>query len=78
MLGVAQDRSPGVRSADRRLLRVTSGPLRDHIDTNILNLTGEQHRRLRALVGPAFLLTFGAGAHFCLGANLSAPSWRKR
>jgi cytochrome P450 len=33
---------------------VTSGLLADHIDTNILNLTGEQHRRLRALVGPAF------------------------
>jgi cytochrome P450 len=33
---------------------VTGGPLADHIDTNILNLTGEQHRRLRALVGPAF------------------------
>jgi cytochrome P450 len=33
---------------------VTDGPLADHIDANILNLTGEQHRRLRALVGPAF------------------------
>jgi cytochrome P450 len=33
---------------------VTGGPLADHIDTNILNLTGERHRRLRALVGPAF------------------------
>jgi cytochrome P450 len=33
---------------------VTSGPLADHIDANILNLTGDQHRRLRALVGPAF------------------------
>ena len=32
---------------------VTSGPLVEHIDANILNLTGEQHRRLRALVGPA-------------------------
>jgi cytochrome P450 len=32
---------------------VTDGPLADHIDANILNLTGEQHRRLRALVGPA-------------------------
>ena len=32
---------------------VTSGPLAEHIDANILNLTGEQHRRLRALVGPA-------------------------
>ena len=33
---------------------VAGGPLADHIDANILNLTGEQHRRLRALVGPAF------------------------
>jgi cytochrome P450 len=33
---------------------VIGGPLADHIDANILNLTGEQHRRLRALVGPAF------------------------
>jgi cytochrome P450 len=33
---------------------ITDGPLADHIDANILNLTGEQHRRLRALVGPAF------------------------
>jgi cytochrome P450 len=33
---------------------VTGGPLAEHIDANILNLTGEQHRRLRALVGPAF------------------------
>jgi cytochrome P450 len=32
---------------------VTAGPLADHIDANILNLTGDQHRRLRALVGPA-------------------------
>src|ERR1700719_3277344 len=32
---------------------VTSGPLAEHIDANILHLTGEQHRRLRALVGPA-------------------------
>ena len=32
---------------------VTGGPLADHIDANILNLSGEQHRRLRSLVGPA-------------------------
>jgi cytochrome P450 len=32
---------------------VTGGPLAEHIDANILNLTGERHRRLRALVGPA-------------------------
>ncbi len=33
---------------------VTAGPLAAHIDANILNLSGEQHRRLRALVGPSF------------------------
>jgi cytochrome P450 len=32
---------------------ITGGPLAGHIDANILNLTGEQHRRLRSLVGPA-------------------------
>jgi hypothetical protein len=31
---------------------VTGGPLADHIDANVLNLTGEQHRRLRALAAP--------------------------
>ena len=31
---------------------VTSGLLAEHIDANILNLSGKQHRRLRALVGP--------------------------
>ena len=36
------------------LFGVTSGPLREQIDANILNQQGEQHRRLRALVGPAF------------------------
>jgi cytochrome P450 len=33
---------------------VTDGPLAAHIDANILNLDGEQHRRLRALAGDAF------------------------
>src|ERR1700677_4134772 len=33
---------------------VTDGRLLEHIDANILNLTGDQHKRLRALVGPAF------------------------
>ena len=32
---------------------VTGGSLAEHIDANILNLGGERHRRLRALVGPA-------------------------
>jgi len=33
---------------------ITSGRLADHIDRNILNLSGPAHRRLRGLVGPAF------------------------
>jgi cytochrome P450 len=32
---------------------INDGPLAGHIDANILNLSGDQHRRLRALVGPA-------------------------
>ena len=43
---------PGREMAD--LFGVTSGPLREQIDANILNLRGDRHRRLRALVGPAF------------------------
>src|SRR5947208_9355208 len=42
---------PGPQIAE--FFGVTSGPLAAHIDANILNLGGEQHRRLRALVGPA-------------------------
>ena len=42
---------PGPQIAE--FFGVTSGPLAEHINANILNLTGEQHRRLRALVGPA-------------------------
>jgi cytochrome P450 len=33
---------------------VEDGPLAAHIDSNIANLRGEQHRRLRSLVGHAF------------------------
>ncbi|HEY1623455.1 MAG TPA: cytochrome P450 [Streptosporangiaceae bacterium] len=33
---------------------VDAGPLAAHIDSNILNLRGEQHRRLRSLAGHAF------------------------
>jgi cytochrome P450 len=43
---------PGREIAD--LFGVTGGPLRQHIDTNILNQQGDRHRRLRSLVGPAF------------------------
>ena len=43
---------PGRQIAD--IFGVTAGPLREQIDANILNQQGRQHRRLRALVGPAF------------------------
>jgi cytochrome P450 len=43
---------PGRQIAD--LFGVGAGPLREQIDANILNQQGHQHRRLRALVGPAF------------------------
>src|SRR5215469_15566497 len=43
---------PGRQIAD--LFGVTAGRLREQIDANILNQQGQQHRRLRALVGPAF------------------------
>ncbi len=43
---------PGREIAD--LFGVTAGPLREQIDANILNQQGSRHRRLRALVGPAF------------------------
>lgn len=43
---------PGREIAD--LFGISSGPLREHIDANILNQQGDLHRRLRALVGPAF------------------------
>jgi cytochrome P450 len=43
---------PGREIAD--LFGITGGPLREQIDANILNQQGDRHRRLRALVGPAF------------------------
>ncbi len=51
-LRASQTAFPGREIAD--LFGVTGGRLREMIDNNILNLTGERHRRLRALVGPAF------------------------
>jgi cytochrome P450 len=43
---------PGREIAD--LFGISGGPLREQIDANILNQQGDRHRRLRALVGPAF------------------------
>lgn len=43
---------PGRQIAE--LFGITSGPLYDHIDANILNLTDASHRRLRSIVSRAF------------------------
>jgi cytochrome P450 len=51
-LRAKQTAFPGREIAD--LFGVTGGRLREQIDANILNQTGDRHRRLRALVGPAF------------------------
>src|SRR5215469_10371665 len=59
-LRAKQTAFPGREIAD--LFGVTGGRLREQIDANILNQTGERHRRLRALVGPAF--TPRAAAHW--------------
>lgn len=36
------------------LFGITTGPLWEQIDANIINTDGDRHHRLRALVGPAF------------------------
>jgi cytochrome P450 len=51
-LRARQTAFPGRQIAE--LFGITSGPLYEHIDNNILNLTGAKHRRLRSLVGQAF------------------------
>jgi cytochrome P450 len=51
-LRARQTAFPGREIAD--LFGITGGRLREMIDANILNQTGDQHRRLRALVWPAF------------------------
>ena len=43
---------PGRQLAE--LFGITSGPLYEHIDANILNLTDDTHRRLRSIVSGAF------------------------
>jgi cytochrome P450 len=51
-LRARQTAFPGRQIAE--IFGITSGPLYEHIDANILNLTGDKHRRLRSLVGHAF------------------------
>lgn len=51
-LRARQTAFPGRQIAE--LFGITQGPLYEHIDENILNLTGDKHRRLRSLVGHAF------------------------
>src|SRR5215469_6517302 len=51
-LRARQTAFPGREIAE--LFGITSGRLAEQIDANILNLTGDRHRRLRSLVGPAF------------------------
>src|SRR5580692_2314506 len=51
-LRARQTAFPGREIAD--LFGITGGRLREMIDANILNQTGDRHRRLRGLVSPAF------------------------
>jgi cytochrome P450 len=51
-LRARQTAFPGRQIAE--LFGITEGPLYEHIDANILNLTGDKHRRLRSLIGRAF------------------------
>jgi cytochrome P450 len=47
-----QTQFPGRQIAE--IFGVTSGPLYDQIESNLLNLTGDNHQRLRSLVGHEF------------------------
>jgi cytochrome P450 len=51
-LRARQTAFPGREIAE--LFGITGGRLREQIDANILNLTGDRHRRIRSLVGSAF------------------------
>ncbi|HKR69631.1 MAG TPA: cytochrome P450 [Streptosporangiaceae bacterium] len=51
-LRARQTAFPGREIAE--LFGITGGRLAEQIDANILNLTGDRHRRIRALVAPAF------------------------
>jgi len=37
-----------------QIFGITAGPLHENVENNILNLTGDKHRRLRSLIGHAF------------------------
>jgi cytochrome P450 len=51
-LRARQTTFPGRQLAE--LFGITSGPLYENVENNILNLTGDKHRRLRSLIGHAF------------------------
>ena len=51
-LRARQTTFPGRQIAE--LFGITSGPLHDNVENNILNLTGDKNRRLRSLIGHAF------------------------
>ncbi len=48
---------PGLTIAD--LFQITEGPLREEIVKNIININGDDHRRLRNLVNPALVAPGG-------------------
>jgi cytochrome P450 len=51
-LRARQTTFPGRQIAE--LFGITSGPLHSNVENNILNLSGDKHRRLRSLIGHAF------------------------
>src|ERR1700749_2961124 len=51
-LRARQTTFPGRQIAE--LFGITAGPLHENVENNILNLTGDKHRRLRSLIGHAF------------------------
>ena len=51
-LRARQTTFPGRQIAE--LFGITDGPLHENVENNILNLTGDKHRRLRSLIGHAF------------------------
>jgi cytochrome P450 len=54
-LRARQTTFPGRQIAE--LFGIASGPLHENVENNILNLTGDKHRRLRSLIGHAFTPT---------------------